>query len=359
MDRSSASIDPEIRVKILFKAGAETAKVQEEMLPRFPGAIARWGKCRFLFDLEERHYDWLVVYDDLPPRRNERFSRGGEVLACSREHSLLITSEPGPVKRYGHGFLRQFGHVLTSQESWRIRHPGAIFSQPALIWFYGRRCARGSWDHMRAHPPLAKLRELSTVCSSKRQGHTLHRRRHDFVQSLAIRLPGMEVFGRGVRPINDKAEALDSFRYHLAIENHIAPHHWTEKLADAFLGHCLPFYIGCPNAADYFPGESFVPLDLDDVDGSAAIISEAIRKREHERRLPAIAEARRRVLEEYGLFATVSRWVEQLHDSSKSGKIHPPIEILSRRAWRLHRPGNLIRFLGEELAAPFRRMLHS
>ena len=51
---------------------------------------------------------------------------------------------------------------------------------------------------------------------------------------------------------------------HIAVENHIAPHHWTEKLSDSFLGYCLPFYIGCPNAADYFPEQSFIGLDIED-----------------------------------------------------------------------------------------------
>ncbi|MEZ6050382.1 MAG: hypothetical protein R3C02_03185 [Planctomycetaceae bacterium] len=49
---------------------------------------------------------------------------------------------------------------------------------------------------------------------------------------------------------------VSDYRYHVAVENHIAEHHWTEKLADAFLGATLPFYFGCPNASDYFlPGE--------------------------------------------------------------------------------------------------------
>lgn len=356
-DDPDSANSSEIRVKLIFKGGDQPRAIEDEMLPRFPGGAPRWGRCRFLFDLEERDYDWLVVYDDLPPRGAGRPGRGEEVLACPPEHSLLITTEPGPIKHYGSGFLAQFGHVLTSQEPWRIHHPHAHFSQPGLVWFYGRRTERGHWDQMRAHPPLAKSQHLSTVCSSKRHGHTLHRQRYDFVQALARKVPELEVFGRGVQPIGDKAEALDAFRYHLAIENHIAPHHWTEKLADAFLGHCLPFYIGCPNAADYFPEESFVPLDLADVDAAAGIISETMRHDGYGRRLAAIAEARRRVLDDYGLFATVRRWVEALHDPAAAAPADSRASLLSRRAWRVARPGNLLRFLGEELAIATRQVL--
>ena len=86
-----------------------------------------------------------------------------------------------------------------------------------------------------------------------------------------------------------------AFRYHIAIENHIAPHHWTEKLADVFLGHSLPFYHGCPNAADYFPADSFIPIDIHQPERVLEIIRQAIDRGEYERRLPAIVESRRRV----------------------------------------------------------------
>jgi hypothetical protein len=45
------------------------------------------------------------------------------------------------------------------------------------------------------------------------------------------------VFGRGIRPITDKAEAMDSFRYHVAIENHIEPGQTVGELLDAIGTH--------------------------------------------------------------------------------------------------------------------------
>ena len=161
-------------------------------------------------------------------------------LACSRQNTLFTTYEPSTIKIYGTGFLRQFGWVLTSQEPWVIRHPGAIFWQPAMVWYYAFSQPRGSYDAIVKHVPLNKTGEFSAMCSAKRQSNTLHRRRYDFVMELKARMPEMELFGRGIRPIEDKADALDPYKYHLAIENLWGPHHWTEKLADPFLGACLP-----------------------------------------------------------------------------------------------------------------------
>ena len=335
-----------IRVKMVFRGGNE--KTAEEMLRRFPCGEPTWGQCRFIFDREARDYDWFVVYDDLPPHPGERFSTASESLACPRSRTLLITTEPAPIKLYGAGFLSQFGHVLTSQEPWVIRHPGAIFSQPALLWFYGRGSSHGAYDRMVASPPGPKVADVSTVCSAKRQTHTLHRTRYDFVQKLRVLLPEMEVFGHGVRPIADKAEALDTYRYHIAIENHVCRHHWTEKLSDAFLGLCLPFYHGCPNAADYFPEESFIPIDLQDPADTARLVRSAIRAGEYERRLPAIREARRLVMERYSLFATVSDIATRWNNSIPSNDgIHP--EILSRRSRRNQHPSHFAAYLFESV----------
>ncbi len=358
-DTSGQDMRSPIRVKVLFKGAWDGSPIAEEMLPRFPGGVPRWGACEFIFERNETHYDWLVVYDDVPPLSGGRVSRGVEALQCPPGKTLLITTEPSSIKIYGRGFLRQFGYVLTSQEPAFIDHPAAIFSQPALIWFYGRRDERGRYDRMLQSPPTEKSEWISIVCSAKRQNHTLHRKRFDFMQQLSRVLPEVEVYGRGIRPIEDKADALDLFRYHVAVENHIAPHHWTEKLADAFLGHCLPFYVGCPNAADYFPEESFIPLDIEDVERSVAIIREAVKEDAYARRVGAIQEARRRVLEAYGFFATVSRLIEARDNCEPTADRPELVRLLSRKAWRYRNPANMLRFIGDSLPGSVRQIAGS
>ena len=326
-----------IRVKLLLKSARE--KENQVLHHRFPSGIPIWGRCQFIFDNDARDYDWLVVYDDLPPVNGERFTLWEEVLACPQANTLLVTVEPSTIKTYGSRFLAQFGSVLTSQEPWAVRHSGAIFSQPALLWFYGRNSERGSYDQMVNHPPEDKTATISTVCSSKKQTHTLHQARFDFTQKLRKLVPEMEVYGHGVLPITDKADALDSYRYHIAIENHFCRHHWTEKLSDSFLGLCLPFYYGCPNAEDYFPEDSFIRIDIHQVEESAERIRRAIRDNEYERRLPAIREARRRVLDHYGLFAVLSNIIEarhqkHVHENINSGKVLYSRHALRRRSLR-------------------------
>ena len=322
---------PLLRVKFLTKhPERDVTGIWRQFLP---GGNPVVGRCRFLFDRDARDYDWLVVYDDLPSSRGERHSLWEEVLACPRERTLLLTSEPATVKVYGHGFLKQFGWVLTSQEPWVIRHPGAIYCQTGLIRFYV-----GDHDHVAQHPPANKTALISTVCSSKRQTHTLHQYRYRFTQRLKQALPELEVFGHGVRYIEHKNEALDTFQYHVAIENHVCAHHWTEKLADAFLGLCLPFYHGAPNAADYFPEESFIPINIHNFEESFARIQQAIRDNAYERRLPAIREARRLVLERYSTVPQLARLIAERHDQRAPTPPVRPAVIQSRHRWRRRHP---------------------
>jgi hypothetical protein len=339
-------------ITVKFTAKGHRQKDCAVFRRQLPGTADRWGRCRFVFDPDTPEYDWLVAYDDLAPCGQERFSSRIERLSCPPEQTLFVTMEPSSIKTYGYDFLNQFGVVITSQEDWAVTNPQAVHTQPALRWFYGAS-SRGmrSWDQMVQSPPDNKTGQLSAVCSTKRQTNTVHGDRYAFVMQLREQIPGMELFGRGIRPIDDKADALDAFRYHIVIENHIAVHHWTEKLADAFLGLTLPFYYGCPNAAEYFPRESMIQIDIQDPDSAIATMREAMATGQYERRLPAIREARRRVLNEHNLFAVIAREIE-----TRSNGIDPmgrgdtgPALLFSRHASRRRSLLHTIRFTAEHL----------
>ena len=285
----------------------------------------------------------------------EAITHAHEVLACPQRHTLLVTTEPSSIKIYGDDYTRQFGAVLTSQAAWALPHPQRIFSQPALHWFYGLGSQRVmSFEDLLESPLGAKTQTLSMVFSPKSMRHTLHHRRAALMQNLMRQLPEMDVFGRSApHALDDKADCLRDYRYHVAIENFIVDHHWTEKLADAFLGLALPFYAGCPNAAAYFPAQSFIPIDMRDAKGTLYTIQKTLAENEYEKRLPAIREARRRVLFEYNFFAVVAREINRLHDPAKHGIAG--VKLLSRRAMRTSRPAVALRDLYGKLRG---RLMH-
>ena len=315
-----------IRVKFVNRGQTKSTPIQ--WLRQFPGRIPKWGRCQFIFDPSERNYDWLVVENDLPAQFGCKQSTATESLACSPEHTLFITREPSSVSTYGSPFLNQFRYVLTGHEDWALKHRGKIHSQPALRWYYGDSSRIGAgnirdFDSITDNVPKQKSKTIGTMCSAKSQRHTMHSDRVKFVERLQKALPELDRFGEGFREIPDKAMCLDDYKYHIAIENHVCDHWWTEKLSDAFLGLTLPFYHGAPNAHHYFPKESFIPINIYDFEGSHEIIKNAIESGEYEKRIDAIHVARERCLYKYSTFPTVSKIIEQYHSS----KISSPTEI--------------------------------
>lgn len=298
-----------------------------------PNDEAKWGRCIYNADPFSHDYDWLVVKNDIP-----KILGAKEVLGCAKECTLLFTSEPSSVTRYGKHFAAQFGQILTSQEPWALPHPNAMRSQTGNIWHYKK-----SYDEIKAAQPPIKTELISTLCSSKQMPYTAHAQRYSFTQRLKREISELEVFGRGVRFIANKADAIDPYKFHLTIENHIAEHHWTEKLADAFLGYTVPIYCGCTNVYDYFPEDSLLHIDINDFDGSLRAIKTLLSTEgEYERRLDAVKEARRRVLDEYNLPAMISRIIENtelLKEKKQDGGV-----LYNRRRMRVRHPSEFVRF---------------
>jgi hypothetical protein len=342
-DRSNHT---DIRVKFLAR-GIEPGGSAAHYTRQLPVNKPVWGNCRFVFDIDTLDYDWLVVYHDLF-RRPWSFSE--ERLRCPHDKTILVTTEPSSITVYGTDYLRQYGVVITSQEPWAVSHPNPIFTQCGLIWFYGFPFADGpirTYDDIRAMPPPVKSKSIATVCSDRKGRLTLHSRRFDFTRRLRAALPELDVFGHGVTPMSDKSVAIDPYNYHISIENHVFPHHLTEKMPDAFLGYAVPFYHGCPNAADYFPAESFIPIDISDFPKSLDIIRSTLANNEYKDRLPYVIEARRRVLEEYNLFAVLAREIGRL-DTKPLCSRNKGV-IMNRQTLRIKRPLTGLRSLAEKV----------
>lgn len=326
-----------IKVKFLHR-GSYSDHANQLWIRQFPENITNWGKCQFIFDPDNRTYDWLVVYHDMPPQRPGESEKAYEELACNPANTLHVNYEPSTITTYGKQYLRQFGHLLSSQEPQYTKHPEVIYSQPCLPWHYGMSFSKKSYltfDQINYLKPEKKNKIISTFCSSKNSKYTKHALRRKLTNNINLKLPELDIFGHGVRHVDDKAKALNPYLYHLAIENHFALHHWTEKLSDAFLGFCLPVYIGCTNIFDYFPEDSIILGDPYSADHTFEIITKAIRENTYNLVFPSILEARRKVLCEYNLFPTLAKTVEERHVHNTQDSFKLKKEICSRpRYWK-------------------------
>lgn len=264
-----------------------------------PGGRAIWKDARFEINAESGECDAWVVHDGLMRPAH---------ATCPADMVFLLTGEPPDIKSYSPGWIAPFARILTCHAD--LRHPRVTLAQTGLPWLVGR-----SYDELSAAGLPAKSAGLSVICSDK--ALTVgHRRRLDFVGRLAKQVP-LDRFGRGFRPLPDKWEGLAPYRYSVAVENSRHPHYWTEKIADCFLAGTVPIYWGAPNIADYFPREAMIVLDSLDPEEAARVIRSEATPEGYARRLPALREAKRRVLEDYNLF-------EVAYQMAKAGREKGP-----------------------------------
>jgi len=258
------------------------------------------GDCLFIMDPRCREYDWAVVYDELPPWNAGSIRGQCEELACPPEQTILVTQEPPTIKLYPRTYTRQFGYVITTQLPCFLRHPNHCLGRGTLLWM-----ADYPYEEAVSMPDYPKSKTIATVCSAKRQRHTLHHDRYALTSYLSQHMPELQWFGRGVRELKYKYEAMNDYRYQLAVENYIEDYHWSDKISDPILALCLTFYAGDPKLGEVLPPESFIPIPLHDHEAALRIMQEAIRNNEYEKRLPAIREARRLIVEKYNTYRQI------------------------------------------------------
>ena len=282
------------------------------------------GKYEFVYDWACEDYDWLVVFDELPVDY--------EVLRCPRERTILCTWEPVSIKSYSKAYTRQFGHLLTNRPPEAEGHPHYHLGRGYFLWFVH--------DVPKPGAAVDKSKVISAVCSSKQMRHTRHRDRFELVKTLANEISGLDWYGKGVKPLERKEDALVPYKYHVAIENHIAPHHWSEKFADAILCECLPFYAGDPALTEIFPAECFISIPIDDPSEAVQIVKEAIANGEYEKRREAILEAKRLILTKYNFWHQVIGVVESV--TTPRGEDAAGTVIYARKELRKHSPSAML-----------------
>lgn len=290
------------------------------------------GGYEFVCDPSCTDYDWLVVYDELPSRDRGTVRHGFEELRCPRERTILATWEPVSVKYYSRAYTRQFGHLLSNRPPEAERHPHYHLGRGYYLWFCGRMTPTAAAVRIGKKEKL-----ISVVCSAKQMRHTKHFARFKLVEAIARDIPELDWYGHGVRHIDNKLRALDPYCYHIAAENHIGVHHWSEKVADAWLCECLPFYAGDPDLGNVMPKESFIPIPIDNPKEASRIIREAIAAGEYERRREAVLEAKRLILEKYNFWAQVVSVIEAEREQCVT-PVDPlrPARIYARKALRWH-----------------------
>lgn len=246
---------------------------------------------RFFFNSkEERLWDAIVVYENI----SEPYT-----LRCRKGGLFFISGEPPIVKVYSQAFISLFDHVISAHN---LKHPNNHRDQQALPWYFGYNFQTASpsyaYEEIEKMEVPEKKRKISFITSSRTflPGHT---RRLAWMRKIR-ELYGDEIdfYGKGICSVDDKDD------------------YWTEKIADAILAYTVPIYCGCKNIDAYFPSEAMISLNINDEQGSIALINNVLNdsKRIYQEKLPFLKEARNRLLFKYNLFPFVKSYIDKYVD---------------------------------------------
>ncbi len=260
-----------------------------------PGEKGVWKGMQFILT-PEPDCDFLVVLNNKMKVKTPAH--------CPPENIWCLMQEPY-MKGHTDWMVEKLGpysRVLTHHAP--FNHSKFTVSQPAIPWHVNK-----TFDQLVSLEVPAKPRSLSWVVGNAKDlpGHGRRLAFLEYIQKEGTL--DIDLFGRAVRFIEDKWEGLAPYKYSLAIENSSSPDYWTEKIADCFLSWSVPIYYGCTNLENYFPKDSFIRIDIRSPEQAFKSVQAVLWEDDWERRLPALKEARDRVLHQYQLFPHLYRLI--------------------------------------------------
>lgn len=271
-----------------------------------PDSSGIWGNYQYFLndDLEECDY-WVVV---------GFLNNKVETAILCKENVCLFTLEHKEVIDYKQSFLDQFNQIFTDRIE--IFHSNKYFAPRLFPWFHKK-----TYDELIKDNPI-KNKSLSIISSNKSllKGH---KARLDFVKKIKNYFGNsVDLFGRGFNEFDNKYDVLAPYYFSIAIENHTAKNHFSEKLLDCFLTETIPLYYNCPNITDYFPSNSLINIDIHEFDNAVKIIKKILDNPavEYSKRYEQLRISKFLALNKYNLFAIISDNLDRLPKSCSGTK---------------------------------------
>jgi glycosyltransferase involved in cell wall biosynthesis len=147
----------------------------------------------------------------------------------------------------------KFDLILT-YDSDLLKLPNAVFRNG------GYEVVLNKNVHTQTYPVLSdetlyKIYEKPKLVSFITSNKTItdgHKFRVSCVNLLRSNNLDIDIKGVGYDEITGKLEALQDYKFSVAIENGIGDNYFTEKILDCFLTGTIPIYKGCKNISEFF-----------------------------------------------------------------------------------------------------------
>ncbi|MGJ8650812.1 MAG: glycosyltransferase family 10 domain-containing protein [Opitutaceae bacterium] len=292
--------------------------------------------------------DWQIIINPSGPVIADFWivfgnARPSDQIKVAPENTLLVVLEPESKKIYPKAYYRQFNYVVDTHD--KSGHPNLSVEAPCFSWHVGLTLGEDKYtlgykELSGLECPPDRKNKISVVCSDAMYTEG-QRNRLLFLDGLKSRLGDrIDHYGRGFSPIDDKMDGILGYRFHLALENCCAPHYWTEKLIDSYLGWAFPVYLGCPNLSDYFPINAYYQIESMDPGRAAEAIIARLEGPPNPLEIEGLSEGRSRILNRYNPFICWGEWATKFYQEDRSKEWYV---VHSHKAFRPYFQGHLFR----------------
>lgn len=276
------------RLKVLLRSNYKL-----DYATYFPDSGLSYGNVDFTLDANE-DVDAVVICNH--PTRPED-------VCVAPENIFHVHQEPGDALY--HGFM--YNNVVGKKHS--HLDIADITGHPCLNWLVNK-----SYDQLQQLDT-----SFSTVQADKNKlfsgvisGHNAlngHYFRLKILEEIKQKFE-LDLYGKGHNFIPDKWDALYPYKFSLAMENSSQKNYWTEKIMDCYLACTMPVYFGCPNIGQFFPPNSFITIDVDNLSYSLDEMAEKLTHEYYEANYQSILEARDLCLYKYSTAPGLSNIIE-------------------------------------------------
>jgi hypothetical protein len=236
-------------------------------------------------------------------------------VKCRKGGRILIIQEP-PYKSndYLTDHFPYFDLIITAYDSSYSSH--IKHAQAALPWLIDK-----TFQELLDLTPTENKQDKASWITTTKNLYQGHEARLAFLEHAKAKKDLIDLFGRGIHPLNDKFEGINPYKYGLAIENYSDFNYWTEKISDIYLSWSMPIYYGCKNIGDFFPERSFIKIDIFKPEEAMEIMEKAIRDKLWDKNKDAIKQARELILNEYQFFPFLSDLISNSMERTQHAKM--------------------------------------
>jgi len=209
-----------------------------------------------------------------------------DIYRYSKERRICFLSESSihPVYAHVEHLRNRFRFVFTHNK--KLLDLG----EPFVKHYIGT-----SWIENISENKIPEKKKLVSLIGSLEHGNSHGYGLRKQVADLCLAGNQVDCYGKGIRPVESKLEALADYAFSIAMENVREDYYFSEKLVDCILAGSVPIYWGCTGIGEVFDSRGMIQFDTTD---ELESILERLNMDTYKRMLPYARENRRRVIEQ-------------------------------------------------------------